>query len=179
MDSIESKEKVSKHVGVGSWFSKLQPASDSFVCDERIMWISIEGLPIRAMTHKTFAKIVSSWGQLTDVEDSKSTTLSYKRLCVKVKSNVTINDTIKVIVNGKIFWICVKEIEPWSPNFIEEKDDGSQSDDESVGYEKENKSANFIDDFELDNEKELDHVSESSFMHENDMVYNQASKCSD
>ncbi|GKB55852.1 hypothetical protein Tco_0912038 [Tanacetum coccineum] len=27
-----------------------------------------------------------------DVEDSESTTISYKRLCVKVKSNVTIND---------------------------------------------------------------------------------------
>ncbi|GKA93427.1 RNA-directed DNA polymerase, eukaryota [Tanacetum coccineum] len=38
---------------------------------------------------------------------------------------------------------------------------------------------NFINDFELDNEKELDHVSETSFKHENNMVYNQASKCSE
>ncbi|GJV04388.1 hypothetical protein Tco_1337957 [Tanacetum coccineum] len=122
----------------------LQPACDSFVCDERIIWISIEGLPIKAMTHNTFAKTVSSWGELTNVEDSESTTISYKRLCMKVKSNVTINDTIKL-----------------------------------VGDEKENNSENFVNDFELDNQKELDHVSETSFKHENNMVYNQASKCSE
>ncbi|GJU20347.1 RNA-directed DNA polymerase, eukaryota [Tanacetum coccineum] len=144
MDSIETKEKVFKHVGVGSWLS--YKSDDPY----------------------TFAKIVSSWGELTDVEDSESTTISYKRLCVKVKSNVTINDTIKFIMKGKISWIHVKELEPCSPNFIEEKDDSSQSDDESVSDEKENNSENFINDFELDNEKELDHVSKTSFMHEND-----------
>nr|GFA86543.1 RNA-directed DNA polymerase, eukaryota [Tanacetum cinerariifolium] len=178
MDLIKTKEKVFKHVGVGSWFSRLQPACDSFVYDERIIWISIEGFPIKAMTRNTFDKIVASWGELADVEDSESTTISYKRLCVKVKSNVTINDTIKVIVKGKISWIRVKELEPWSPNFIKEKDDSSQSDDESVGDEKENNSENFINDFKLDNEKELDKVLETSFMRKTDMVYNQASKCS-
>ncbi|GKA17786.1 hypothetical protein Tco_0697623, partial [Tanacetum coccineum] len=75
--------------------------------------------------------------------------------------------------------IRVKELAPWSPNFFEEKDDSSQSDDELVGDEKENNSGNFVNYFELDNEKELDHVSETSFMHENDMVYNQASKFSE
>ncbi|GKG27872.1 hypothetical protein Tco_0406199, partial [Tanacetum coccineum] len=54
-DSIETKKKVFNHVSVGSWFSGLQSASDSFVCDERIIWISVEGLPIKAMTHNTFA----------------------------------------------------------------------------------------------------------------------------
>ncbi|GJZ16677.1 putative reverse transcriptase domain-containing protein [Tanacetum coccineum] len=73
MDSIEATEKVVKHVGVGSWFKELHQASNSFVSDERIIWISIEGFPIKAMTHNTFSKIVSSWGELTDVEDSKKT----------------------------------------------------------------------------------------------------------
>ncbi|GJS40372.1 RNA-directed DNA polymerase, eukaryota, nucleotide-binding alpha-beta plait domain protein [Tanacetum coccineum] len=71
MDSIETKEKVVKHVGVGSWFKELHQASNSFVSDERIIWITIEGLPIKAMTHNTFSKILSSWGELTDVEDSE------------------------------------------------------------------------------------------------------------
>nr|GEU39623.1 hypothetical protein [Tanacetum cinerariifolium] len=107
IDSIETKEKVFKHVGVGLWFNGLQFSIDLFACDERIIWISIEGLPTKAMTHNTFAKIVSSWGELTNVEDSESMTLSYKRLCVKVKSFVTINDIIKVIVKGNISWIRV------------------------------------------------------------------------
>nr|GEV87400.1 RNA-directed DNA polymerase, eukaryota, nucleotide-binding alpha-beta plait domain protein [Tanacetum cinerariifolium] len=111
-DSIETKEKVFNHIGVGSWFSGLQSASNSFICDEHIIWIFIKGVPIKAMNHNTFSKIASLRGELTNVDDSESTTLSYNRLCVKVKSSVIINDIIKVIVKGNIFWIQVKELEP-------------------------------------------------------------------
>ncbi|GKA04200.1 RNA-directed DNA polymerase, eukaryota [Tanacetum coccineum] len=115
MDSIIVKDKILKHVGVGSWFNELQHACNSFVCYERITWISIEGLPITAFTRYTFAKIVSSCGELADVDEPESNILSYKRSCVKVKSNVTINDKVKIIVKGKIFWIRVKELETWAP----------------------------------------------------------------
>ncbi|GJV04803.1 RNA-directed DNA polymerase, eukaryota [Tanacetum coccineum] len=138
MDSIDTKEKVFKHVGVG--------------------------------------EIVSFWGELTNVEDSENMTISFKRLCVKVKSSVTINDKIKVIVKGKKIWICVKELEPWTPKFIEVKDDNSLSGDESVGTDLENNNDNLMNDFELDNENEIDHVSESSCMNENDLVYKQVPK---
>nr|GEZ05284.1 hypothetical protein [Tanacetum cinerariifolium] len=89
--------------------------------------------------------------------------LSYKRLCVKVKSNVTINDKVKVIVNGKIFWKLVKELKTWSPKVIEAKDD----DLSSVEEDKENNSENIKNDFELDNDNdnELDHPKD-------DMVHN-------
>ncbi|GJT08236.1 RNA-directed DNA polymerase, eukaryota [Tanacetum coccineum] len=116
MDSIVVKDKILKHVGVGSWFNELQPACNSFVCDERITWISIEGLPITAFTRYTFAKIVSSSDELADVDEPESNILSYKRSCVKVKSNVTINDKVKIIVKGKIFWIRVEELETWAPH---------------------------------------------------------------
>ncbi|GJV31814.1 RNA-directed DNA polymerase, eukaryota [Tanacetum coccineum] len=134
------------------------------------------GLPPKARTHNTFVKIVSIWGDLTNVEDSENMSLSYKRLCVKIKANVIINDTIKFIVNGKLFWIRVKELELWSPNFNDEKDDNFISGDESVDNEVENNNDNLMNDFELDNENEIDHVSESSCMNENDLVYKQASK---
>ncbi|GKB49278.1 RNA-directed DNA polymerase, eukaryota [Tanacetum coccineum] len=80
MDSIIVKDKILKHVGVGSWFNELQPACNSFVCYERITWISIEGLPITSFTRYTFAKIVSSCGELADVDEPESNILSYKSL---------------------------------------------------------------------------------------------------
>ncbi|GJX99907.1 RNA-directed DNA polymerase, eukaryota [Tanacetum coccineum] len=43
LDSIATKEKLLNHTGVGSWFSIIKKASDSFECDERIIWVSIEG----------------------------------------------------------------------------------------------------------------------------------------
>nr|GEV73961.1 RNA-directed DNA polymerase, eukaryota [Tanacetum cinerariifolium] len=71
MDSIAVKDKILKHVGVGSWFNELQSACNLFLCDERITWISIEGLPIKAFTRNTFAKIVSSWEANDDDSSSE------------------------------------------------------------------------------------------------------------
>ncbi|GKA00652.1 hypothetical protein Tco_0673317, partial [Tanacetum coccineum] len=41
-------EKFKSHVGVGSWFSVLQYASNSFMIDERVAWLDIEGVPLKA-----------------------------------------------------------------------------------------------------------------------------------
>ncbi|GJW97880.1 hypothetical protein Tco_0179688 [Tanacetum coccineum] len=69
MVSISDNEKLWNHTGVGSWFSSLKPACNSFVCDERIVWISLEGLPLKVWTRNTFAKVASKWGDLVEWED--------------------------------------------------------------------------------------------------------------
>ncbi|GJV14196.1 RNA-directed DNA polymerase, eukaryota, reverse transcriptase zinc-binding domain protein [Tanacetum coccineum] len=58
-DSLTTKEKFLNHSGIGSWFTELIQATSSFENDERIVWISIEGLPIKAWTPNTFRKIAS------------------------------------------------------------------------------------------------------------------------
>ncbi|GJW37186.1 hypothetical protein Tco_0060106 [Tanacetum coccineum] len=45
--SISAKEKLLNHTCVGPWFSSLKPACNSFVSDERVVWISLEGLPLK------------------------------------------------------------------------------------------------------------------------------------
>ncbi|GJX70712.1 retrotransposon protein, putative, ty1-copia subclass [Tanacetum coccineum] len=85
LDSLVAKEKFSNHVGVGLWFSSLIAAYNSFVSDERIVWVSIEGLPLKAWTHNTFAKVSLKWGELVEWEDSDNNSLSCKRLCVRTK----------------------------------------------------------------------------------------------
>ncbi|GJT83577.1 hypothetical protein Tco_1057919 [Tanacetum coccineum] len=96
-----------KHVGVSSWFSELLPANDSFVTDERLVWVSVEGLPSKSWTHNTFAKIVSQWGSLSDVEEDG------------------------------VYIVRVKELEVWFPEFnCQFSDNGSDkgaSDDEILG----------------------------------------------
>ncbi|GJT22063.1 hypothetical protein Tco_0892000 [Tanacetum coccineum] len=54
--SSSAKEKLLNHTGVESWFSSLKPSSNSFVTDERIVWISLEGLP-----QKVHAKEMEAW----------------------------------------------------------------------------------------------------------------------
>nr|GEX00497.1 RNA-directed DNA polymerase, eukaryota [Tanacetum cinerariifolium] len=75
LDSIETKEKLLNHTGVGSWFYIIKKASDSFETDERIIW-----------------------GELMEWEDTESKSLSCKNLCLKTKSDVSINGRWKIIV---------------------------------------------------------------------------------
>ncbi|GJU28893.1 RNA-directed DNA polymerase, eukaryota [Tanacetum coccineum] len=69
--SCASKEKFCKNVGVCSWFKVLKHACDSFVYDIRIVWLSIEGLPLKVWTQNTFVKIASKWGELVDMKDCR------------------------------------------------------------------------------------------------------------
>nr|GEZ73472.1 RNA-directed DNA polymerase, eukaryota [Tanacetum cinerariifolium] len=55
-DSSDSIENFCNHKGVRSWFESIKPACNSFVPDERIIWVSIEGLPIISWTTNTFSK---------------------------------------------------------------------------------------------------------------------------
>ncbi|GJR11474.1 putative ribonuclease H-like domain-containing protein, partial [Tanacetum coccineum] len=48
MVSISAKEKLLNHTGVGFWLSSLKPACNSFVSDERVIRISLEGLPLKS-----------------------------------------------------------------------------------------------------------------------------------
>ncbi|GJW88208.1 RNA-directed DNA polymerase, eukaryota, partial [Tanacetum coccineum] len=57
-----------------------------------------------------------------------------------------INDRLKIIVKGKVYWIRVKELEAWTPGFNNKFCESSSSDEDSV------------------EDDETDHVSESSCM---------------
>nr|GEY33889.1 hypothetical protein [Tanacetum cinerariifolium] len=113
MDSVDTKEKIIKHVG--------------------IVWVTVEGLPVKALTRNTFAKIVSSWGELVDTNDSDASSLSPIRVCVKTKPHVLINDMIKIIIKGQLHLICVKELEAWTPEFKTDTEEDYNSDGKSEG----------------------------------------------
>ncbi|GJW86033.1 hypothetical protein Tco_0159178 [Tanacetum coccineum] len=67
---------------------------------------------------------------------------------------------------GKVYWIRVKELDAWFPNFQEDDQDDLSSDGESQEGDVANKADN--------NESDVDRVSESSFMHENDTAHKDA-----
>nr|GEZ51894.1 RNA-directed DNA polymerase, eukaryota [Tanacetum cinerariifolium] len=54
----ELLKKFKSHVGVGSWFSSLEYASNSFVIDERVVWVDIEGVPMKIWTNNTLKKLL-------------------------------------------------------------------------------------------------------------------------
>ncbi|GJW09362.1 RNA-directed DNA polymerase, eukaryota [Tanacetum coccineum] len=160
MDFVDSKDKIIEHVGVNSWFVELKHASNSFVCEEQLVWVLVEGLPVKAHTYNTFAKILSSWGELVDIDDTDASSLSPIRVCVKTKPCVLINDRIKIIIKGHLHMICVKELAPWTPEFKTDTEEDHNSDGESKGTHE--------NDLENGKHCEYDHVSERSFNQEHD-----------
>ncbi|GJZ46097.1 RNA-directed DNA polymerase, eukaryota [Tanacetum coccineum] len=154
--SVASKEKILNHEGLASCFSELCIADPSFVSEDRLVWISIEGLPFNTWNNNAYAKIISQWGTLSEVDTTPDSSSSAKKICVVTKVHTIINQRIKIIVKGKIYWICVKELEAWAPEFNNEFCENSSSDEESM------------EDGEFNSQKvdDIDHISESSCMKE-------------
>nr|GFB12393.1 RNA-directed DNA polymerase, eukaryota, nucleotide-binding alpha-beta plait domain protein [Tanacetum cinerariifolium] len=135
--SSKSKENMCKHVGVASYFSELLPANDSFVSDDRLVCVSVEGLPIKTLTHKSFTEIVSPWGSLSEVEDEDDATLPYKKLCIITKSHICIDSRIKVIIKGCVYWVPVKELDVWAldfNNYLSDNDMDKELPDDEILY---------------------------------------------
>ncbi|GJW93061.1 RNA-directed DNA polymerase, eukaryota, reverse transcriptase zinc-binding domain protein [Tanacetum coccineum] len=123
------------HVGAGSWFSSLQQPSYLFHTDERIAWIDIEGVPIMAWSSNTFTKITSKWGDLLYEDDKEDSCFHRKRVCIKTKMVENIFESFKIIVKGKVYWTRVKEVTGWNPDFMEEEDTQTESDNATIQSE--------------------------------------------
>ncbi|GJV05732.1 RNA-directed DNA polymerase, eukaryota [Tanacetum coccineum] len=127
-----SKDNFMLHVGVNSWFLKIQQASNSFIVDERVVWIDIEGVPLCAWSNNTFTIIASIWGSLLYDEDKNSPHFHRKRLCIKTSNQDIIFDSLKIIVKGKVFLYKVIEFYTMELVFNDSNEDASDSDEESV-----------------------------------------------
>nr|GEX17920.1 RNA-directed DNA polymerase, eukaryota [Tanacetum cinerariifolium] len=128
-DSCFKKFRI--HVGIGSYFNSINQPSNSFISNERIVWISIEGLPTNAWTINTFLKIAQKWGEMIVWDDSEEKYLYHKQICLKTKVHVIINENFKVIIKGVVYWIRSKELDAWVPKFSNETDDSSSDEDGS------------------------------------------------
>ncbi|GJS13276.1 nucleotide-binding alpha-beta plait domain-containing protein [Tanacetum coccineum] len=149
--SKKSKENFLSRVGVGSWFSNLQEVSESFYVDERVAWVDIEGVPLKAWTTNTFSKIISKWGELIYKDDKEESCFHRKRVCIKTKMMGNIFKSFKIIAKGKIFWILAKEVIGWNPDFMEEEDLQSDSDNATLHSESD---INEIPETVFENDKE-------------------------
>ncbi|PWA54239.1 hypothetical protein CTI12_AA425870 [Artemisia annua] len=163
LDSEGSKQKFLDHVGVNSWFCTLLNAYNDFVSDERVVWVDIEGIPLHVWSRETFAKIGNKWGEALDIEDNFGSSFARKRLCILTKQPETILEKFKVVFKGKLFVARAKELFTWNPSFLEHKESGYTSDDESKhGFRILNDGVQNSD-VESDDECNVDGVSETVF----------------
>ncbi|GJR53356.1 RNA-directed DNA polymerase, eukaryota [Tanacetum coccineum] len=100
LDSTSTKEKFMQHVGVASWFARLCNAQEDFVSRERIVWVDIEGVPLRAWSQSTFKKIGAKWGEVMKLEENKEDMFARKRICIKTSREDNILERFKITVRG-------------------------------------------------------------------------------
>nr|GEV71218.1 putative RNA-directed DNA polymerase, eukaryota, reverse transcriptase zinc-binding domain protein [Tanacetum cinerariifolium] len=55
--SPDVRDKFLHHNGFSTWISTLKPWYDEFVVDERLIWLEVEGVPIRAWDNSVFSQI--------------------------------------------------------------------------------------------------------------------------
>nr|GEZ03067.1 hypothetical protein [Tanacetum cinerariifolium] len=105
--SVKSKEKFKSHVGVGSWFSEIIQASNSFHVDGRV-----------------------TRGELLQ-EDQEDACFHSKRICIKTTLVEYIFESFKIIVKGKVYWVRAIEA-GWDPDFVKEDEDENKTDDDNL-----------------------------------------------
>ncbi|GJR37138.1 hypothetical protein Tco_1212822 [Tanacetum coccineum] len=159
----EVLENLKSHFGVGSWFSSLEYASNTFVIDERVVWVDIEGVPMNVWTYNTFKFFLSKWGELLFEEDKENMSVYSKRLCIKTKLEQNIFETFKIIVKGKVRWIRAKEVSGWVPDFLEEEEGEDVSDDDTSVNEIDVEKNEDDMQADSDNEGDVDEVPEIIF----------------
>ncbi|GKC50317.1 RNA-directed DNA polymerase, eukaryota, nucleotide-binding alpha-beta plait domain protein [Tanacetum coccineum] len=109
LESAKTKLNLMNHVGVAS-----------------------EGVPLHAWSRSTFFKIGSKWGDVLELEDDHDDLFARKRLCIKTKHEENILESFKIIVKGKVFCVCAKELFVWNPTFKDIPEAVHCSDDESI-----------------------------------------------
>ncbi|GJW56958.1 hypothetical protein Tco_0103689 [Tanacetum coccineum] len=135
-----AKETFRSKVGIGSWFAQLLQSSNSFFVDERVTWIDIEGIPLKGDGY-----------------------LHSKRVCIKTTLVENIYESFKVIIQGKTFWIRAKEVSGWMPDFEEDIDQDSKSDDELSNEGSFDENGRLRITLNVEGETDLKEVAESIF----------------
>ncbi|GKB53204.1 RNA-directed DNA polymerase, eukaryota [Tanacetum coccineum] len=165
LDNKVTKQKMLQHIGVKSWFQVLQVVKQDFVSDERVVWVDIEGVPLNVWTRETFLKIGMKWGETMDIEENLESSFARKRLCIKTKQEDNILEKFKVILKGKVYLVCAKELFAWTPPFLDCKKSEYISNNDSL-YGAENKLVSLQDgDDALEDDSDLEGVSEINFGH--------------
>nr|GEZ82748.1 RNA-directed DNA polymerase, eukaryota [Tanacetum cinerariifolium] len=134
-DSNEACQKLQSNIEMSWYFTQLKLLYNSFGLDERVVWMEISGLPLKAWTPSAFKKIVNSWGSPLFIDDDPNETVSTGRVCIKTRIQGHINEFCIVNVLGKTYNVYVKEFAGWAPD-IKETDSTTYSNSEMDKHEK-------------------------------------------
>nr|GEX07729.1 RNA-directed DNA polymerase, eukaryota [Tanacetum cinerariifolium] len=98
-----------------------------------------------------------------DFEENLDLLFARKRLCIKTKQEDNILKKFKVILKGKVFLVCAKELFAWTPTFLDSKKSEYNSDNESFHGEEYKHVGSQDSVHDLDDDSDVEGVSKTIF----------------
>lgn len=99
------------------WIIEKRPRDRNFVPPERLVWVDVEGLPLRVWSKEAFRKILAKWGSIVHIDDALGEDVYKNRICVLTNFQNIIFDVLKVKVDDHVFSVRIKEAPGWIPSF--------------------------------------------------------------
>jgi len=88
---------------VKEWFLEITPWDRNFVNKERLVWLDVEGVPLRARSKSTFTKILAKWGDIMIMSNDLGENLYSNRVGVLTGFNDIISEVVQAKVDGIVF----------------------------------------------------------------------------
>ncbi|GKA77848.1 reverse transcriptase domain, reverse transcriptase zinc-binding domain protein, partial [Tanacetum coccineum] len=151
------------HEGVLSWFSSLKLWHNDFNVQERLVWLEIEGVPVRAWYDDTFKSVCKKWGEVMFIDNSDLSNRFTIRVCVKSSHQLLIFATTNITLNGVSYFFRVRELCSWTPTFAPECEDSDKED--SLGNA--NKAAS-----EQNEDEDLESIGDFNNIDDNEVLFN-------
>ena len=111
-----------------------EPWDRNFVNKERLVWLDVEGVPLRAWSKSTFTKFLAKWGDIMIMSNDLGENLYSNRVGVRTGFNNIISEVVQAKVDGIVFQIRVKEVVGWNPSFVPDHSQSYVSGDDD-GYD--------------------------------------------
>lgn len=97
---------------LSSWFIEIKKWNHVDLVQPRLAWLYCEGLPISAWNETNLKRITQDWGQLISNDTIPLVCNMYQNRMIAIYTPkvMQIDETIKVMIEGKGFWVRLKEI---------------------------------------------------------------------
>lgn len=111
------------------WFDWITLWNGNLSQIERLILLTIEGVPVEALNDDSFSKIASKWGKILGVDPAASNKICMNRgrVCILTRDYRWINEVVKVKVRSKFLEVRVVENMDFYTDFDPEANNDEQS----------------------------------------------------
>lgn len=106
----QDKDEISMQF-LNQWFKEIKPVSHIDLTPSRIAWVYCDGLPFTAWNLSNWEKIFGDWGYVLTRKflPLSCGMIQSPRICIQTYQVRDIEETLKVIINGKPCWVKIRE----------------------------------------------------------------------